>query len=146
MFITFTLKVLPLTHKRILKIKTLELRLQNEALGAARCYSRRSLLIDMPLETSSKFGKEFIHQFIIIATNQPFAFLQAFNQIVSIQVEPTEYSLYYWKPSYTELFCGVVRITANTSFVESCRPALKKSLFFILYVKVCPSKMWRSSL
>lgn len=117
MSIIFTLKVLPLTHKTL---KT---------------------------KTSSKFVTRLTHKFIMIATNQPLACLQAFNQIMSIQVNILSISyIYYWKLSYTELFCRVVRITANTSFVESCRPALKKSQLFILYAKVCPSKMWRSHL
>lgn len=100
MSITFTAS----SSQNTITNQNIEFRLQNEALGAGRSYSRRSLLIEKPLETSSEFGTGFTHQSIMIATNQPLACLQAFNEIMSIQVGPTEYSLYYRKLSYTEFF------------------------------------------
>lgn len=57
MSITFTAS----NSQNTIKNLNIELRLQNEALGADRSYSRRSLLIEMSLETSSKFGTGFTH-------------------------------------------------------------------------------------
>lgn len=93
MSITFTAS----NSQNTIKNQNIELRLQNEALGAGRSYSRRNLLIEMPLETLSKFSTGFTHhQPYMIATNQPLACLQAFNQIMSIQVNILSIAYIYY--------------------------------------------------